>query len=94
MSRILVELLRSVLRAYQLVLSPMIGPACRFAPSCSEYAREALRNHGLLRGSELAARRLARCHPWNEGGVDPVPPAAAAPVDPPHEHRPEARSHA
>lgn len=90
MSRLTVSLLRALLRAYQLVLSPLIGPACRFAPSCSEYAREALQVHGVVRGSTLAARRLARCHPWNEGGVDPVPPAARTRA----EHPADARSHA
>jgi putative membrane protein insertion efficiency factor len=65
-----------VLRAYQLVLSPMLGQNCRFYPSCSNYAIEALRVHGAARGSLLAARRVCRCHPWNEGGVDLVPPAA------------------
>jgi uncharacterized protein len=68
-----------LVRAYRLVLSPaktvFLGPAarCRFTPSCSEYALDALRRHGALRGSWLALRRLARCHPWNEGGPDPVP---------------------
>lgn len=72
-----VGLLRAALRAYQLILSPLVGPACRFAPSCSEYAREALLVHGPVRGSALAARRITRCHPWNPGGHDPVPPAEA-----------------
>lgn len=63
-----------IVRAYRLVLSPMLGPNCRFYPSCSSYAIEALQTHGALRGSWLAARRLGRCHPWNDGGVDPVPP--------------------
>ena len=74
MSRLLTECLRALLRAYQLALSPLIGPACRFAPSCSEYAREALRIHGPGRGSVLAAKRITRCHPWHPGGHDPVPP--------------------
>lgn len=65
--------LRALLRLYQLFLSPVLGPACRFAPSCSEYAREALLLHGPVRGSVLAAKRLARCHPWHAGGFDPVP---------------------
>ncbi|MDF1586728.1 membrane protein insertion efficiency factor YidD [Rhodospirillales bacterium YIM 152171] len=52
----------------------MIGPACRYVPSCSEYALEALAEHGALRGSWLALRRLARCHPWGGSGLDPVPP--------------------
>ena len=73
MTRAVVALLRGLLRAYQILLSPLVGPACRFAPSCSEYAREALLRHGLLRGSWLSARRLGRCHPWHEGGFDPVP---------------------
>lgn len=66
-----------VLRGYQLLLSPMLGPRCRFYPSCSNYAIEALRVHGAARGSWLAARRVGRCHPWNAGGLDPVPPKGA-----------------
>ena len=69
-----------LLRAYQLVLSPMLGQNCRFYPSCSHYAIEALRSHGAARGSFLSLRRVCRCHPWNEGGLDPVPPP------PPHSH--------
>ncbi len=65
--------LAALLRLYQLVLSPLLGPHCRFAPSCSEYARQALLRHGVWRGSLLAARRLARCHPRHPGGWDPVP---------------------
>lgn len=71
----LVQALRALIRAYQLVLSPLIGPACRFAPSCSEFAREALERHGPWRGSLLALRRLGRCHPFHPGGYDPVPGA-------------------
>ena len=78
MRSIVVWLLRTVLRVYQLVLSPLLGANCRFAPSCSEYAREALLVHGPLRGSLLAARRLARCHPFDEGGYDPVPEPRAS----------------
>jgi putative membrane protein insertion efficiency factor len=63
----------AVVRAYQLILSPLLPPSCRFTPSCSAYAHEALMRHGAVRGSWLAARRLARCHPWNPGGYDPVP---------------------
>jgi putative membrane protein insertion efficiency factor len=63
------------IRLYQLVVSPLLGPRCRFYPSCSAYAVEALQRHGALRGSWLAVRRLGRCHPWNPGGPDPVPPA-------------------
>jgi hypothetical protein len=67
------RLLMAAVRAYQLVLSPLLPPSCRFTPSCSAYAHEALMRHGAARGSWLAARRLARCHPWNPGGYDPVP---------------------
>jgi uncharacterized protein len=69
-------LLAALIRAYQLVLSPVLGPRCRFYPSCSAYGLEAVRRHGALRGSWLTARRLLRCHPWNPGGLDPVPPVA------------------
>ncbi len=68
------KLLRGGVRAYQLTLSSVLGGQCRFYPSCSAYAMEALAVHGALRGSALAARRILRCHPWNPGGVDPVPP--------------------
>ncbi|MDQ1585512.1 MAG: uncharacterized protein QOJ90_1721 [Actinomycetota bacterium] len=60
--------------AYQRLVSPLLGPRCRFYPSCSSYAVEAITVHGVPRGSYLALRRLLRCHPWNPGGVDPVPP--------------------
>jgi uncharacterized protein len=62
--------------AYQRLVSPLLGPRCRFYPSCSSYAVEAITVHGALRGSYLALRRLLRCHPWNPGGLDPVPPRA------------------
>ncbi|WP_342119208.1 membrane protein insertion efficiency factor YidD [Pseudoduganella sp. OTU4001] len=67
-------LLSFLLRFYQVAISPLMGPRCRFYPSCSNYALEALRVHGAAKGSYLAARRVCRCHPWNAGGVDPVPP--------------------
>lgn len=63
-----------VVRAYQLVISPLLGPTCRFYPSCSAYAITALRVHGPFVGLYLIARRLLRCNPWNHGGVDDVPP--------------------
>ena len=66
-------LLAALIRLYQLVVSPLLPPACRFYPSCSQYALEAIRRHGALRGAWLALARLARCHPWNPGGVDVVP---------------------
>jgi len=66
-------LARAALRAYRYCISPLLGPACRFHPSCSVYAEEALREHGLWRGGWLAAQRLCRCAPWHPGGFDPVP---------------------
>jgi uncharacterized protein len=63
----------AIIRLYQWVLSPFLRPACRFYPSCSHYAYEALDQHGLARGGYLATRRVLRCHPGNPGGVDPVP---------------------
>lgn len=71
-------LLVLLLRAYQLLLSPMLGQNCRFYPSCSHYALEAITVHGAARGGLLAAKRVCRCHPWNDGGHDPVPPARQA----------------
>ena len=62
------------LKAYRLLISPLYGQVCRYYPSCSAYALEAVQVHGSIRGSWLAARRLIRCHPWAAGGVDPVPP--------------------
>ncbi|NBR29454.1 MAG: membrane protein insertion efficiency factor YidD [Betaproteobacteria bacterium] len=70
------RLLLIAIRLYQLCLSPFVGGQCRFYPSCSAYASEAIDTHGALRGSWLALRRLLRCHPWHPGGVDPVPPRA------------------
>ena len=69
-----------LVRGYQLIISPWIAPRCRFYPSCSSYALTALRRHGALKGSWLAVRRLGRCHPWNPGGVDHVPPKASRPT--------------
>ena len=66
-------LLIALLRAYQFALRPMLGANCRFYPSCSDYAREAIERHGAVRGVWLAARRLGRCHPYHAGGYDPVP---------------------
>ena len=66
-------LLIALIRGYQWFISPLLGNHCRFYPSCSQYAREAIERHGALRGVWLAIRRVARCHPWHPGGVDPVP---------------------
>ena len=65
--------LAGVFGAYKRFLSPLLPPACRFTPTCSEYAREAVSRHGVRRGLALAVRRLARCHPFHAGGSDPVP---------------------
>lgn len=67
------KLLLLLLRGYQLGISPFLGQNCRFYPTCSNYALEAVRKHGALQGGFLAARRLCKCHPWHPGGVDPVP---------------------
>ena len=66
-------LLLALLKAYRYAISPMLGSNCRFVPSCSQYAIEALERHGALRGSWLSVRRVMRCHPWFHGGHDPVP---------------------
>jgi putative membrane protein insertion efficiency factor len=71
-------LLRGAIRLYQLFVSPLLLPSCRYLPSCSEYAAEAIATHGALRGSWLALRRLLRCHPWGGSGYDPVPPRQPA----------------
>ncbi len=66
-------LLLILIRSYQLFLSPVLGANCRYAPTCSAYAQEAIRLHGPFRGGWLAARRIGRCHPWGGMGYDPVP---------------------
>jgi putative membrane protein insertion efficiency factor len=68
-------LLALPVRAYRLILSPWVGHGCRFQPSCSAYALEALDRHGALKGGWLTMRRISRCHPWGGSGFDPVPPA-------------------
>lgn len=67
------HVLIGLLKAYRLLISPLYGQVCRYHPSCSAYALEAVQRHGALRGSWLAMRRLGRCHPWAAGGYDPVP---------------------
>ena len=87
---ILVRLLEAPIRLYRLVLAPFLPPSCRFAPSCSAYALEALAIHGPLRGSALALRRLLRCHPirflGGGEGYDPVPPRPLSSCSGAHEH--------
>lgn len=62
-----------LIRCYQIAISPLLGPRCRYIPTCSQYAIEALHQHGALQGSWLAAKRVCRCHPWGQSGYDPVP---------------------
>lgn len=70
----LVQMLRGGIMVYRYAISPLLGPHCRYRPSCSAYALEALTQHGALRGSGFAIRRICRCHPWGGSGYDPVPP--------------------
>lgn len=79
-------LLIGLLKAYRFAISPLYGQVCRYHPSCSAYALEAVTVHGSLRGSWMAVRRVARCHPWAPGGYDPVPPAVSdrGPKQPAH----------
>lgn len=72
------SLLIALIDGYKLLLSPFFGTQCRFYPTCSSYAREAIETHGSFRGTLLALRRILKCHPWHPGGVDPVPAAAQA----------------
>ena len=77
-SRIARRIAVGAVRAYQLFISPLFGPMCRFQPTCSEYMRRAVLTHGVVRGVFLGVKRIFRCHPWNEGGYDPVPTAPAS----------------
>jgi putative membrane protein insertion efficiency factor len=79
-------LLIGLITLYRWFVSPLLGPNCRFYPTCSSYALQAIEQHGALRGSWLALRRIGRCHPWNPGGVDPVPPVCG------HDHAPRAHT--
>ncbi len=73
LSRVMRMILRGLIRLYQLILSPILPGSCRYAPSCSHYAAEAIGTHGVIRGSWLAVKRIVRCHPWGGEGYDPVP---------------------
>lgn len=87
-------LLKILIRGYQLIISPLLGNNCRFYPSCSSYTLEAIERFGVLRGGWLGLRRIGRCHPWNPGGIDPVPESLDAKScqhrdqneDEPHDH--------
>jgi uncharacterized protein len=74
LGRVLNWAIQTMIRCYQLFISPLFLPSCRYLPSCSDYAAEAIGRHGVLIGLGLALRRLARCHPWGGSGYDPVPP--------------------
>lgn len=76
-------LMMKLVRGYQLLISPLFPPSCRFYPSCSHYALEALNTHGAVRGGWLAIRRIGRCHPFTPGGYDPVPPKMQGSPKPP-----------
>lgn len=80
------RLLLALITLYRWTLSPLLGPCCRFYPSCSQYTADAIRHHGAWRGGWLGLRRLARCHPWHAGGYDPVPPRCCH--TPSHAHDP------
>jgi len=73
MLKILNYLLIIPIKLYQILLSPLIGPSCRFTPTCSNYAIEAINKHGPLKGLWLAIKRISKCHPWGDSGHDPVP---------------------
>lgn len=87
LSRLPVLLLRALILVWQWILSPVMGANCRYEPSCSRYAAEALSRHGLLRGGCLAARRILSCNPWGGAGYDPVPANRCADHNNEHDHR-------
>jgi putative membrane protein insertion efficiency factor len=81
------RLLIGLVKGYRLLLSPWLGSDCRFTPTCSAYALKALQQHGAAQGSYLVLRRLGRCHPWCEGGHDPVPPSLTFSSSPANRHQ-------
>jgi hypothetical protein len=87
-ARVVVRALVVLIRLYQVTLSPFVGRFCRFQPTCSRYAIEALETHGPLRGAFFAARRILRCHPWGGSGWDPVPEGPPLVADPRTSRRP------
>lgn len=86
--------LMALVQGYRLLLSPWLGSACRFEPSCSAYALQALQRHGAITGTRLTAQRLLRCHPWCEGGHDPVPVTPPAGLFTRLVHRPSDKKNA
>lgn len=86
------RVLLALLRGYKFVLSPYLGNRCRFMPSCSEYAREAIQYYGAARGSYLAFKRVCRCHPFAAGGVDPLPPLNLSGADAATQYQDETKS--
>ncbi len=72
----MVRLLHWFIRFYQIAISPLLGPRCRYIPTCSQYSLEAVHTHGVIRGVWLSMRRICRCHPWGGSGYDPIPPKA------------------
>ncbi len=73
LNKILIFPFLIIIRAYQLIISPILGGNCRFLPTCSEYAKQSLKSHGLIKGSILTLKRVGKCHPWGGQGYDPVP---------------------
>lgn len=80
------KILIGIIRIYQYAISPYLPPHCRYTPSCSSYAVEALGRFGILRGGWMALKRIARCHPWHEGGYDPLPESDHPETDCKHHH--------
>ena len=86
------RVVRVLIRGYQVLISPLLGPSCRFTPTCSAYALTSVERFGVARGGWLAAKRIARCHPWNPGGHDPVPDTLPARGERPHRSSVRGRS--